>query len=287
MLKIVDRNYLQSPRLREYLSASRKNFAVLTDYAAMEAFKGDTVANISSATTLLSEFPKQVVILKNTPIICQLKGRRCGFTRRMIDKKQTKGFTEWCKGLDRAKAGDEVLRRQLLEAGKEADAHLNRIRDDQGSYAESLEQASKQYTEAELKALRTHEPISGEIFIKIFDNVLKLAALLFAADPTKRELPPGRELPYTFIFRYALTGYLVALRWILVGGARNVKREKIRNDIVDATFVAYATYFQGLLSDDAKANEIYDNAKSFLKVVLAAPPPPPEHVAARLTKSVG
>ena len=45
----------------------------------------------------------------------------------------------------------------------------------------------------------------------------------------------GRALPYTFIFRYALAGYLVALRWMAVGGAKNVKPEKIRNDIVDAS----------------------------------------------------
>jgi hypothetical protein len=32
-----------------------------------------------------------------------------------------------------------------------------------------------------------------------------------------------------------------ALRWMSVGGAKNVKPEKIRNDIVDATYVAYAT----------------------------------------------
>jgi len=44
----------------------------------------------------------------------------------------------------------------------------------------------------------------------------------------------ARELPYTFIFRYALAGYLVALRRMAVGGAKNVKPEKIRNDIVDA-----------------------------------------------------
>ena len=36
----------------------------------------------------------------------------------------------------------------------------------------------------------------------------------------------GRELPYTFIFRYALAGYLVALRWMAVGGAKYVKPEK-------------------------------------------------------------
>jgi len=244
MRKIVDRNFLQSPRLREYLSASRKHFAVITDYAAIEAFKGDTLANIYSATEILSEFPKQVIVLKSTSVICQLKGRRWGFTRRMISKDQTKGFPGWCEGLRRAKAGDKELQRQLLEAGKEADAHLNRMLADQRTYAENLEKTSQHYTDAELKSLRTHEPILEEMFGKIFDNILNMAALLFAANPNMAGLPPARELPYTFIFRYAMAGYLIALRWIAVGGAKNVKPEKIRNDIIDATFAAYATYFQ-------------------------------------------
>jgi hypothetical protein len=66
MRKIVDRNYLQSPKLRDYLAAWRKHRVVLTDYAAMEAFKGDALVNIASATEILREFPKQVVVLKST-----------------------------------------------------------------------------------------------------------------------------------------------------------------------------------------------------------------------------
>jgi hypothetical protein len=283
MRKIVDRNFLQSPELRAYFAASRKNRAVLTDYAAMEAFKGDTLANIFSATAILSEFPKQVIVLKSTSSICTLKGRRCGFTRRMISKDETNGFADWCEGLARAKAGDKDLQRQLLDAGKEADAHLGQMLDAQKTYAENLEQASKAYTEEELKALRSHQPISDDMFDKIFGNILEMAAVLFAAHPHIAQLPPARELPYTFIFRYALTGYLVALRWISVGGAKNVKPEKIRNDVVDAAYAAYATHFQGLLSHDAKAKEIYDDAKAFVRLVLAAPPPP-DHIAARLNK---
>jgi hypothetical protein len=171
MRKIIDRNFLQSPQLREYLAASRKNLAVLTDYAAMEAFKGDALANISTATEILREFPKQVIVLKATNIISQLKGRRCGFTRRMIDKDQTKGFPNWCEHFRRALAGDRELQRQLLENGKAADAHLARMRDDQKTFAENLEEASKHFTDAELKALRKREPLSIDMFDKVISNV--------------------------------------------------------------------------------------------------------------------
>src|ERR1041385_1784289 len=99
MRKIVDSNYMQSPKLRAYLAESRKNIAVVTDYAAMEAFKGNTLVSIFRSMEVLSEFPQQVLVLKSTGSINTLKGRRCGMTRRMIDKDQTKGFTEWLVGL--------------------------------------------------------------------------------------------------------------------------------------------------------------------------------------------
>lgn len=41
-----------------------------------------------------------------------------------------------------------------------------------------------------------------------------------------------------------------------------------------------APNFQGLLSKDAKAHEIYPDAKAFVRAVLAGPPPP-DHIAAR------
>jgi hypothetical protein len=53
-----------------------------------------------------------------------------------------------------------------------------------------------------------------------------------------------RELPYTFVFRYALAGYLVALRWMAVAGAKNVKPEKIRNDIVDGPLLRTRLIFR-------------------------------------------
>ena len=78
MRKVIDRSYLQEPELRAFLAASKKNRAVPTDYTAMDAFKGDAIANIASATQILRDFPKRVIVLKSTRFISMLKGRRCG-----------------------------------------------------------------------------------------------------------------------------------------------------------------------------------------------------------------
>lgn len=284
MRKVVDRNYLQSPKLRDYLAASRKHRVVMTDYVAMEAFKGDALANIASATEILRQFPQQVVVLKNTSVIHTLKGRRCGFTRRMIDRELTEGFPGWCDHLNLALAGNQDLQRQIMQNGADADAHLKRMRDDQVTYGDNLAAMAKNFSEAELKALRKHEPIPANIFDKIMSHVLNMTAFLFAESPEFNGLPPTRELPYTFIFRYAMAGYLVALRWIS-RGAVQVKPEKIRNDIVDCTYAAYATYFQGMLSDDKGANDIYDDAKLLIGTFLETPPPP-DHVITRMIREL-
>ena len=92
MRMVIDSNVLQEDMLREFLSKSRKNKVVITDYLMIEALKGDTLAKIFGLMRILGEFPKQVVVLKGLNSIASQKGRRCGMTRRMIDWKQTKGF---------------------------------------------------------------------------------------------------------------------------------------------------------------------------------------------------
>jgi hypothetical protein len=271
MRKVVDSNYLQDDRLYTYLSASRDNYSVLTDYAAMEAFKGDTLVSIARSMEVLSQYPRQVIVLKSTGVVAGLRGRRKGLQARMVDREQTSGFSDWCKGLDKAQLGDVALQKQLLDAGRDASVHLDRMLADAKTYADNIEAAARNYDAGELKIIRANKPYTPELVDKIAANILNLATLLFAGHPKIVKLPPVMELPTTFIFRYALCGYVLALRWIAVGGAKNVKVERLRNDIVDVSFAAYATYFDGLLSADIKATELYRDARFLLKRAFVGP----------------
>jgi len=48
------------------------------------------------------------------------------------------------------------------------------------------------------------------------------------------------------------------------GGVGGVKPERLRNDVVDLSYVTYATFFDGLLSKDAKALDVYRDTKELL-----------------------
>ena len=55
----------------------------------MEAYKADTHDMLYRSMGILGQFPRQVVILKGTKVVCGLSGRAAGLQRRMIDQQQT------------------------------------------------------------------------------------------------------------------------------------------------------------------------------------------------------
>jgi len=52
----------------------------------------------------------------------------------------------------------------------------------------------------------------------------------------------------TLLFRYSVAGFVLALRWVGDGGAAQADHRKLRNDVIDANYVAYGTLFDGLLT---------------------------------------
>jgi len=234
----------------------------------MEAYKGNTLLSVQSSMEILAEFPAQVLVLKNTLAACGLSGRAAGLQRRFIDESQTKGFPIYCRQLVTARAGHPVLQAKLLEHGAEATRHLDeRMLADVRTLPSVIERVGAEYTVEELVILRKHEPFSDQMIKKVVLGVLQTAVAMFEGHPRVQHLPNQKDMPNTFIFRAALTAYLLALDWISAAGPKGAigaGHKKLRNDMVDVNFAAYATYFDDLLTDDEKTIRIYDKARLFL-----------------------
>ncbi|MBU1690782.1 MAG: hypothetical protein KJ958_02255 [Gammaproteobacteria bacterium] len=268
MRVVVDSNRLQSEVLRGYLMKSRSNFAVLTDYAAMEAYKGDTLASIYKSMAILSEFPGQVIVLKGTRAACGLRGRTAGLQRRLIDEAQSSGFAMYANHLRQAQAGNRHLQQQLLDHGKEATAHLDRMLADAQTTGAVIDNIATLYSKAERHSIRLGENYSPALVDKTIKNILHIAATVFHEHPDVRVTPTYVELPNTYIFRVALCTYLLALEWGARGGARHAAPARLRNDFVDMSFAAYATYFDGLMTGDAKVLRIHQEARVWLMALF-------------------
>lgn len=156
----------------------------------------------------------------------------------------------------------------LEKAQAEAVAHVDDVEQGAASIKDDLIAHAEAFTDEEIRILKNKEALPPELVSKIIDGVLHFTRRFYEASPDKLKLPPAEELPYTFIFRFALCAYLHALRWIIAGGAKDRKMERFGNDMVDITIAAYGTCFDGVMSDDKQTNEIYDNAMFLLNKVI-------------------
>jgi hypothetical protein len=142
---------------------------------------------------------------------------------------------------------------------------------DTGKVLSGFDAAANVYSRDELKIIRNGSRCTQRMGDKIIHNFMLLAMCLFKQHQKVAEIPTGPEVRNTFIFRYALCAYVLALEWISVGGAAKKKSEKIRNDLVDVIFATFATYFDGLLTADKKLQKIYATTEFLLREVLVMP----------------
>ena len=185
----------------------------------------------------------------------------------LVDEEGTREFPEYCSKLRLAKAGDVSLRRELLEKGRLSADQLGQIQSlvVTNNFRETIKALTNQFSAEELSVVRQKEPFSDAMVGKLASGAVHLAAHGFAMHENISKLPRAEELTNTFLYRFALCGCVLCLRWASIGGADMVKSEKLRNDLIDLNFVSFATFFDGLLSNDAKAIDIYKAAKKHLE----------------------
>lgn len=264
--KIIDSNQLRDENLRTYLQASSQNFAVLPDYVAMEAYKGNALVTITESMEILSQYPRQVIILKGTREVSLLSGRAAGLQKRMIDGRQTCGFEAYTRLLSTAKQGDLNVQGQILDHGKAAAEHMERMLKTAAEITEVIGPLVQEYSREHRAEIRTWRITSQEVVSKIVNAVIMISAEVFRMLPHRPKLPSMKELPNTFVFRAVLCTYLMVIERGSTGGGASVK--KVRNDVVDMYVSAYSTFFDGVLSKDAKLIRIQYHAQMILKEIF-------------------
>ncbi len=269
MRQIIDANCLASALLEKYLKSNSKNMAVLTEIAGMEMYKGDPLKNICHSIKVLCQYPTQVIVLKGarqiikenqTPSILNLE--------LFIDKDQTEHFSEFCEVIKQAENGNPNAITAIVTLGKNAAAEMKRLRQDAIKTAEGMAIAIDGFNPKHLKILRKQDPIPKDLADKLIKDIFVLTALLIRKHPDTTQVPTAQELRNTYIFRYSLCSYLLELDWLERGGLNKVNPDRLRNDLIDMSYAAYATLFDGIISKDIKLNRIYQMANYFINHVF-------------------
>ncbi|MEP0314436.1 hypothetical protein [Hyphomonas sp.] len=250
------------------MAASVHHTAILTDYAAMEAYKKDAIDSIVSRMRVLAQFPAQVVVLRGTQYVCALRGRKAGLTRRMIYSEATNSFAEFCRYITLAQQGDAWHRKQILERESEAVRQLKLVEESGADITSYYSVFEKQFNEREKKDIRLSKPFSKETLEKFVRLVAMFAGALYDEHPHTGRWPKPFEWPYTFIYRSSILHYLHFFQWIRNGSPKSLNATKVRNDLIDLNFATYATYFDGLMTDDVKLEALYTEACYYLEYLF-------------------
>lgn len=273
MRLVIDSNQMQSEQLRKFLSASTNNQAVLTDFAAMEAYKGDTLNSIFKSMAIVSEYPGQVLVLKGSRKLFGAPGRKKGLQRRLIDEQQTKEFPLFIKALRIAQTADPRTQQQVLAHGRASDEHFTKMLAEAEEMRPVFDSLGKEYSKDERAILRNRGSYTPELADKLVKTVLDLAARIALSSRLVQRWPTYAELPNTYFFRVTLACYLMAITKAAHGGMDRTRPDKLRNDLVDMTFVAYGTYFDGILSEDDGVNSMFSEVCLILSALLNAEVP--------------
>jgi hypothetical protein len=262
--KVIDSNFLQTEELRIFLNNSAHHFAVLTEFAALEAYKGDTLRSLPLSMSVLVDYPRQVIVLKGAELTSPLVDAVSNAQLRLIDREQTAGFPAYCRALKMADS-HSIARAELVNLGKQADARMMQMVAAATKIADALPPLLSVYSDADRRALVTGGSKTPRALVdKLSGQLLQLVALGLV-DIGVKNAPPFDAVLDTLIFRQTLCVYIWALRTIR--GVIPSNPDRIRNDMIDAAYAAYATFFDGLLSKDKLANEIYDVAVAWLSLL--------------------
>ena len=173
-----------------------------------------------------------------------------------------------------ASKGNSELKRQINDHGEMVNNHFKKMLSDAKYLGQAFINISELYSKDELRELKSIKSFDYDIELsdnlekKLINGIHLMSRYCYSNIPQKTPVPKIRNYYNSYLFRFAVCGYLLALRWITSGGACDVKATKLRNDVVDITYATYATYFDGLLTNDKKLISIYNDASFLLDTIF-------------------
>jgi len=263
---------VQSSELFEFLSDGA-NIAVLPDYVWTECYKQASLPAVRAFPSVIRNFPHQIVVLRSGKEIAALDPRSERFPQALELENVAYDIREMEIALDQAENGADHALAQLREQWEHAGATMNdMLKAAEEDIHPSLPELAAIFTADELGRCRRKEKYTPSMTEKVFGNAYEIYVELTESDGRLPVLPP-RFAVQTFYYRFALGVMMHCIWWIRNGSQPISRLERLRNDYVDLGFAVCATYYDGLMTRDAKAARMHDelaNALRFASQVAAS-----------------
>jgi len=264
----IDSNMLQSPDLETFLACRKENFAVLPDLVWFEIYKQADLNAVLSGLNILLRFPDQVIVTQNGHHISGLDPSSRAFNTAILMPGASGRLREMSDALRRARAGEPAVFNQLTRLWADAASLSTGMFDGVDDIVESMTEMAAMFTVEEVRRIRTEQKYTPEMTAKTFGAAGEIYEVLCELRGYGPHTRPTMFNAY--LYRFALGMCLYLIWWIRHGNQTSKKKERVRNDVVDLGIAVTASYFDGLLTNDAKARWLYDELRSALAFVTAA-----------------
>ncbi|RWQ74185.1 MAG: hypothetical protein EOS85_22185 [Mesorhizobium sp.] len=265
---VIDSSRLQSAELRDFLSASPTNLAVLPDFVWFEMYKQETVDAVLALLSVIGDFSEQIIVLKSGGEIARLNLSLPSEIAAMEQQDIAPLIREMADIMNGPRRGDPIVLQQLRNLWSAAAVNLADMHEGAIDIVTSLPEMSEQmFSQHEVRIIRTNGRYTEEMFASIFG----------AAEQIWETLAEGSGLPWrsmsrgdtasAYLFRYALSIVIYLLWWIRTGSPELERVDRIRNDLIDLSFVVYGTYYDGFLTADRKAEWMFLNLSRALETL--------------------
>ena len=270
--KVIDAGGLRSRELGNFLSRSNRHYAVITDYTTLEMFYGNPQINLRRSLEILSRFPGQVIVLKSNARIWKMMPHSEGLQSRLQDRKKTQAFPRYCQALF---SGDEIRAKRMAASistfGGEAQASGQRLMQLSVPFRTVIKDLESTILPGDLRAIRDLKQASQESYARAARDILESTALFFHEVLRTDPIPDLRQIIFSMPFRYAVCHYVVSLKWVLQKGYIEASEKTLRNDEVDTVHAAYATFFDGLITQDKRLQAVYSASRWILRRLFGLP----------------
>lgn len=271
---VIDTNMLRRQPLEDFLAADDLNRAVFTEYTSMESFKGDSLDTLRRSLKTISRRSGQAVILRHASVLIRAQWDRVLFRDHLVDLVTTREFRRFLRGVHDTSPPPGLLA-ELIRRRLSANSHLSKVRAGASTLASEFKAIGEDLGPRCLKALRTDAEVELEDLESIKGAILNMAVGYAKAYPGMPQHPSIDAFPHNFSFRYAVVTVALAIDWLARGGLEQASPETLANDVADSMNVAFATYFDGLLTTDARAKRVYSESVQLLRLMFDIDPRAP------------
>lgn len=269
---VVDSNMIQSPMLRDYLAEGGGNLAVLADVLWVEMYKQGSLPGVTAAFSVIRDFPDQLIVLRPGREIAEIDPTEPGFARLMCRDGVAGDIRDMTAALNLAMEGDSSVLAGLAAHWSDAARVMDGMLEGAAEIAASLPEVADTFTPNEVRQFRCTERLSVSMQEKVFGATDQIHETLLGGYATLPGHLCERRRYDGYLYRLSLAIVVYSLWWIRNGNQMPKRLDRVRNDIIDLTFAVYATYFTGLMSEDAKARWMYQHLCGGLRFAGATPP---------------